>query len=182
MYCGEHPIHFAGKLSTQPLAEFYMSECHLPVDLVSPFLRQTLLHTAASSGKGTTSMVKWSVEEKGASVTLKDREGKTAADLALHAGNLKIHQYLRTRGMIEAKARRDKKQQKEEKQHKFDLATRERQAAQAAEAFLAELEAEAKEEEEKKNHNKKKKSKGGKANVDTVIATMADGLTLEGED
>jgi hypothetical protein len=160
-HCGEHALHFAGKLGTQPLADFYLAECHLPVDLLSPFKKQTVLHATAGGQMGPQDpssilkMTKWLVEEKGASAMLKDGLGKTAAHAANKAGHRKVYEYLRARETIEVE------------QQKVELAKRERQAEQAAEDFLAELEAEEKEEEEKKKAKKsqKKSRKKGQRTV-----------------
>lgn len=165
VHCGEHALHFAGKLGTQPLADFYLSECHLRVDLLSPFKKQTVLRATAGGQMGPQDpksilkMTRWLVEEKGASIMPKDGLGKTAAHAAYKAGHRKVYEYLRGRETIEME------QQKE--QQKVDLAKRERQAEQAAEAFLAELEAEEKEEEEEKKKAKKPKKKKQEKGVET---------------
>jgi len=101
-------------------------------------------------------MVKWLVEVKGASVTLRNVDGFPPSHMASLAGNRKVCKYIQRREKIEAKAQQKRE---EEMEKQAGLAQRERLAAEAAEAFLAEFELEEKEEQEKKKEKKSKKDR-----------------------
>lgn len=159
-FLGLHASHFACMYSWQALAEFYFLECRVPVDLtLPPDMGFTPLHAVAGNSNAdeptaVLPMVKWLVETKGASVTLKDVSGHPPSHMASVAGNRKVCEYLQRREKMEVEAQQKKK---EELEKQTGLAQRERLAAEATEAFLAELELEEKEEQEKKKEKKKAK-------------------------
>lgn len=160
VYKGLTPLHFTCLNGMRSVADFYLSERHLPVDMISP--NSDVLWTplqAVISAKGldrTTvalSTAKWLIEEKGASITHTDIEMASEGEIR------EVHEYLIKRMEMERKARQ------KEKEEKRRLVERAAQADQAAEAFLVELETEMKEEDEKrkKKKEKNKKKKGGKS-------------------
>lgn len=158
-FLGLHASHFACMYGWQALAEFYFLECHVPVDLTSPpDMGFTPLHAVAGNINADETtvvlpMVKWLVETKGASVTIKDVSDHPPFHMASVAGNRKVCEYLQRREKMEVEAQ----QKKEELEKQAVLAQRERLAAEATEAFLAELELEEKEEQEKKKRRRRRR-------------------------
>lgn len=79
----------------------------MPVDIPTPTDHFTPLHMACTSFLADANilpLVRYLVEEKGADVTLKTREGETAADIAIRKGKQQLYDLL-TRKETEVAAR-----------------------------------------------------------------------------
>lgn len=112
------PLQYACLYGLRSVADFYLSECHVPVDAISPCSEtgwtalDILVANQRQDEARILSMVKWLVEEKGASVMPTDVTVNSPAILALIAGNLKVFQYLLEREMMERKAQQMEEDEK----------------------------------------------------------------------
>jgi hypothetical protein len=88
------PVHQAALLGKHAMVRFFIEECDIPVDTVTPFALETPLHLACICRENEEDevlrIVRFLVEQKGANVALRNSVGWTAAEIALTKGKQQI--------------------------------------------------------------------------------------------
>lgn len=145
------PLHAAVVQRVQPVVEFFLNECGMPVDICTTRWKFTALHLMTLLNPVETEMedihfITWLVEEKGADLTCKSASGYMASQMARDRGKVRMSNYLEAQEKRQvARKAQEKKEQEAEKKAAADAATmvrRMQEAAEAEAALLLELEAE----------------------------------------
>lgn len=138
------PLHIATLEGNQPVIDFFLTECGMPVDTCTSDMQFTALHFLALSDQHESRalpIATWLVEEKGADATIRSTLGSTAAETAVTLDKARLHRYLkaqeRRQATVKAAAAEGEKAVAAQA-----MATRMQDAEEAMEALLLELEAE----------------------------------------
>lgn len=155
-------LHSAASQGNQPVLDYFLTECGMPVDTCIAGSRFTVLHILATSEmrdeEKLLQVVRWLVGKKGADATCRDHRGETAATIAFNQGKILMHRYLKAEeARQKAKMARERESERRKAADTTAMVTRMQEAEESMAALLLELEA-----EEEAAEASKKKKKGGK--------------------
>ena len=159
------PLHAAACEANQPVLDFFLTECGMPVDTPNEW-HHTILHLLANDDrteKELLPIVTWLVEEKGADVTVLNGAGYPAAQVAYDTGKMRMYKYLKRQMKLQIARKAKENKDEEEKKKKAEAATMARRIREAEEAMAAlylELEEEEAAEKQAKSAAGKKKKQG----------------------
>lgn len=158
------PIHDAALMGDHAMVRYFIDECGIPVDTTTTPEQSTPLHLACigTSVENVTLPLIHYLVDKGASLTFRNRDGTTAAEIALSEGHHRIHEFL-------AEKHKEMAKRAAAASAASQLAEQTRATEAAAQALMEELTAEEAAEEEAKKQTKKNKK--GKAKSKQVRST-----------
>lgn len=104
------PLHAAAYDGIQPVIDFFLTECGMPVDTCTSDMRFTSLHLLAMSLQDEMKLLpilRWLVEDMGADATFQSTGGNTAAELVSMMGHTRLQHYLEAQETRQAQAKEE---------------------------------------------------------------------------